>query len=167
MKKLCSVGGCKNKAVSRTWCITHYSRWLKHGDVQADIPVRAIGQRATCCDAKHYANGLCANHYMQQWHRDHPEEMAARELRRCARRIGLDPRVIEEHFKNHPGVCDACGRTTTDTSRRCYRLSIDHDHDTGKFRGVICSPCNRAIGFADDDPARLRALADYLDRANE
>jgi hypothetical protein len=42
---------------------------------------------------------------------------------------------------------------------------IDHDHDTGRVRGVLCKHCNTALGYARDDPATLRALADYLERA--
>jgi len=165
MAEGCSVEACVNKAVSRTWCITHYSRWRLKGDVQADIPVRAIGQQATCCSAKHYANGLCANHYMQQRRRDSPELFAVQELRKAARRLGFDPDMIEAHFREHSGMCDVCGRTATVASKRLrYRLAMDHDHRTGQFRGLICDPCNRALGFAGDDPARLRALADYLEQ---
>ncbi len=166
MAQRCSVDDCVNKAVARTWCITHYSRWRLRGDVQAHIPVRPIGQKATCCDAKHYANGLCANHYMK-WHRDNnPEMFAARELRRSARRLGLDPDAVVEHFQAHSGECDICGRTAAVATRNGdRRLSIDHDHRTGRFRGLLCEACNRAIGFMDDDPARLRAAADYLERS--
>ena len=42
---------------------------------------------------------------------------------------------------------------------------VDHDHATGEVRGLLCSGCNHAIGHAKDDPARLRQMADYLERA--
>lgn len=44
------------------------------------------------------------------------------------------------------------------------RLHVDHDHQTGAVRGLLCEWCNHAIGKARDDPARLRAMADYLER---
>lgn len=40
--------------------------------------------------------------------------------------------------------------------------ALDHNHSTGKVRGLLCHPCNRALGFADDSPRRLLALATYL-----
>lgn len=42
---------------------------------------------------------------------------------------------------------------------------VDHCHRTGDVRGIACFKCNAAFGFMGDDPARLRAAADYLERA--
>lgn len=55
-----------------------------------------------------------------------------------------------------PEVCDVCGGNR-------IRIVFDHCHDSGKFRGWICSPCNTVLGLMNDDPAILRKLADYLE----
>jgi hypothetical protein len=60
-----------------------------------------------------------------------------------------------------PVVCESCGRPTTDGRA----LSLDHDHETGKFRGWLCQKCNAALGFLADSEAYILALHAYLMRA--
>jgi hypothetical protein len=43
-------------------------------------------------------------------------------------------------------------------------LFIDHDHKTGEVRDLVCEGCNFMIGHAQDNPDRLRAGAEYLER---
>lgn len=61
-------------------------------------------------------------------------------------------------------ACSVCGRLPDpEHSNVSYRsLHLDHDHESGLFRGLICGWCNLALGFALDDPDRLEALARYL-----
>lgn len=42
------------------------------------------------------------------------------------------------------------------------RLQVDHNHKTGEVRGMLCGPCNRAVGLLKDDPERMAALIHYL-----
>ena len=42
------------------------------------------------------------------------------------------------------------------------RLVVDHNHDTGVVRGLLCSRCNTGIGLLGEDPARIIAAAMYL-----
>lgn len=45
------------------------------------------------------------------------------------------------------------------------RISFDHNHQTGKFRGWLCNDCNLALGILKDNPILLRKLADYLEKS--
>ena len=56
--------------------------------------------------------------------------------------------------------CDVCGNRPT--GKRA--MAIDHCHTKGHVRGILCKDCNLVLGWMNDDPKRLRALADYLDR---
>ena len=61
------------------------------------------------------------------------------------------------------GVCAICGSALRGNSWH-KRLCVDHDHATGKVRGLLCSACNTAIGRMDHNVDYLRAAIDYLER---
>jgi hypothetical protein len=57
--------------------------------------------------------------------------------------------------------CDICEDPFVEDSGAKMRC-VDHDHITGKVRGIICNNCNRAMGLMADDPTRLIKAANYL-----
>jgi hypothetical protein len=54
------------------------------------------------------------------------------------------------------GKCDLCGRVA--------KLNLDHDHDTGNFRGWLCTSCNMALGKLGDNLEGLMKAVQYLQR---
>lgn len=60
-------------------------------------------------------------------------------------------------FASFPKACAICERTE--------QLVGDHDHATGKPRGILCRTCNLALGNMRDKPELLRAAAAYLERS--
>lgn len=63
--------------------------------------------------------------------------------------------------------CDICGSNgfVMDASRYDSGLVVDHCHDTGKVRGMLCHNCNRAIGLLQDSTDLLKTAVNYLERA--
>src|SRR5690349_14852083 len=59
-----------------------------------------------------------------------------------------------------PNSCELC---LAPPSKKA--LALDHSHATGKFRGWLCSKCNKALGLFNDNAALLRKAADYLEAA--
>jgi hypothetical protein len=79
------------------------------------------------------------------------------------RKYGLTP---EEHIElqvSHEGRCAIC-RQVPVKGRHNAALHIDHDHKTGKVRGLLCARCNVSIGQFEDSPALLRSAAEYLEK---
>ncbi len=70
---------------------------------------------------------------------------------------------LAEYRKNHLD-CEICGRTETTMSNitggRVNQLSVDHDHETLIFRGLLCSVCNRQLGWYENNKT---SVAQYLD----
>lgn len=59
------------------------------------------------------------------------------------------------------GVCAICGGVTG-----YKRLTVDHNHTTGKVRGLLCDLCNRALGNVKENTELLRQMIVYLRRYN-
>lgn len=63
-------------------------------------------------------------------------------------------------FAEQNGLCLGCYKHQTACKRS---LCVDHDHKTGKVRGLLCHECNSVLGYTKDNPVVLRRLADYLE----
>lgn len=87
--------------------------------------------------------------------------------RKRLRKYGLTPEQFDALLASQNGVCAICGKP--ETTRQPHRVSgldplaVDHDHVTGKVRGLLCFMCNTAIGKFNDDPKLLRRAADYVE----
>lgn len=66
----------------------------------------------------------------------------------------------DEMFTQQGNRCATC-RTPSTTHKNGF--VVDHCHRTNKVRGILCQPCNVALGNVRDNPDTLRALASYLE----
>lgn len=57
--------------------------------------------------------------------------------------------------------CKACGEPEGHPRKR--RLHVDHDHQTGEVRGLLCHHCNCALGHLHDDQSKVRGLLAYIE----
>lgn len=64
-------------------------------------------------------------------------------------------------FDKQHGCCAICGVHQSQLTRR---LHIDHDHQTGEIRGLLCMKCNRALGYFDDSIDHMTIAIQYLSR---
>jgi len=81
------------------------------------------------------------------------------------RHYGLAIEVYDQMLETQKGVCDICKQPETITNEYTERwLSVDHDHETGKIRGLLCSKCNSVIGYAKDNIQTLKNAITYLEK---
>jgi Autographiviridae endonuclease VII len=90
--------------------------------------------------------------------------------RRLRNTYGITQRQYDRMLEEQGGVCASCKKPETHRRNNLSMqtdvirsLSVDHDHKTGDVRSLLCSSCNVALGRMNEDPERIRALADYAD----
>mgnify|MGYP001618153116 CR=1 FL=1 len=84
------------------------------------------------------------------------------------KQYGLSLEEYETLFRKQNGVCAICGLAETRTQNgRVYAISVDHDHRTGKVRGLLCQKCNQAIGLFGENINNVLNAAKYLAAAEK
>ncbi len=180
----CSVVDCDRPVLARGWCSRCYQRWSQWGDPMGR-PARQCA-RTGCtywftpvANATKYCSSECSGSALvdqrQKWWNEHPEMVAQYRQRRVRRspqtvqaererfnlkKYGLTPQAFADILEAQGGRCAIC---RSDKPGGKGRFHVDHDHASGLVRGLLCNGCNVGLGHYGDDPARLRAAADYLE----
>lgn len=142
-KNKCAANNCERKSLSKGFCDKHYRRYLKHGDPNYEL-VRITECCMSECQEKSVAKNLCYTHYNAK-----------------KQNIVLSEND-KKYIESHNGLCDICGENRNYSNRS---LSKDHDHNTGKFRGMLCTKCNLGLGKFSDNPELLIKAANYLNQS--
>ena len=78
-------------------------------------------------------------------------------------RFGINDADYQKMLVEQNGVCAICGRPERQgTNGSPKQLSVDHDHETGELRGLLCTSCNTALGLVEDRVDLLHAAIAYL-----
>lgn len=97
---------------------------------------------------------------MRRWTAANLDRVVLKERRRNMRQYGITLEQYDEMLVAQNGVCAIC-REECKSGRR---LSVDHCHETGKVRGLLCGNCNQGIGRFGHSPERLSAALAFLNR---
>src|ERR1017187_237434 len=76
------------------------------------------------------------------------------------KKYGITSNDYDRILSEQGGVCAICSGGPGD--KRSYRFHVDHCHNTGVVRGLLCSNCNFGIGHFRDNPERFERVALYL-----
>ena len=143
--KSCNVEGCLTQSRIKGLCDKHYRRLRKNGTT--DLVVKTLSCSIESCNNRHVAKGLCRKHY---------------EMKR--QNIIINPEA-QKLIDSHNGLCNICGSDTAGFGRKGF--CIDHDHKTGKVRGLLCQKCNIGLGNFNDSPDLLKKAIDYLKNSSD
>ncbi len=73
--------------------------------------------------------------------------------------FGMTPEEFDVMSESQGGLCAICKNSPTNGHSR---LSVDHNHEDGKIRGLLCYHCNIGLGFIEDDPLWITRARIYL-----
>jgi hypothetical protein len=131
---------------------------------------------------KYYAkNRERLKEYKRKWQQENPEKRVEYSRRQHAR-YEADPEKYRAYFRNRRikreydlteaeyaawvvkqgGRCGICGKEPSGQWHGDRMLNVDHDHETGAVRGLLCNRCNRALGLVGDTEEAVQKLMDYL-----
>jgi|HigsolmetaAR201D_1030396.scaffolds.fasta_scaffold07156_2 Recombination endonuclease VII. len=103
---------------------------------------------------------------VRRWCEANPERAKENARRRLLRfrlkQYGLTVEDYERMVAEQGNACAIC--RSFEIGRKGRTWLVDHDHQTGKVRGLLCHPCNAAIGFARDSTELLGRMIEYLER---
>lgn len=81
--------------------------------------------------------------YSRRWIRNNPEKRKVFTRHSRIRAYGITPERYKEMLEAQGNRCEICG------SKNKRQMSIDHDHETGKVRGLLCDGCNLSLGHIE------------------
>lgn len=70
---------------------------------------------------------------------------------------GLTPDDYDEMLRNQNGLCAICNKSATDKA-----LAVDHCHETGRVRGLLCFICNFGLTWFSENSEMLSRASDYV-----
>ena len=111
----------------------------------------------------HY-HGKCKKCYIKkEQERYDPDKNRNNQLKRL---YGISLNEYNQILEEQGGLCKICG-TDNPKGRKTGRgnvtsLYVDHCHNTGKVRGLLCNTCNRAMGYIGEDTNTLKSMIEYL-----
>lgn len=86
-----------------------------------------------------------------------PEATLKRKEKKLIARYGITLEQQKQMLSNQNGKCGICPNLLNEDN-----LHTDHNHKTGKVRGLLCVPCNHAIGLLQDSPEIALSAASYI-----
>ena len=117
---------------------------------QEDKPLEAFAKNKAKPDGlQERCKDCCKSHYHNSGYTKRQRELSLK------KKYGMSLLDYDLMVDEQGGQCAICGAKE--------KLYVDHNHDTGKIRGLLCNTCNRAIGLLRDDSITIYKAAEYVE----
>jgi len=90
----------------------------------------------------------------REYKKIHKEKNPNYNRKQTLKKYGLTIKEFDELSTKQNGCCAVCGNSE--------KLHVDHNHQTGKVRGLLCRGCNTALGSLKENPDTIQKLKDYI-----
>lgn len=168
--KECKITGCVKNVKARMMCSKHYTREIRGQVVEKELYISDTERECAKCGVikpndefySHTHIGRtckpCGVQVRKKWKKDNPEAYSESCSKSNAKRKYGEDGLELWHRIRAGEPCQVCGRVDSNTKN----MHIDHNHTTGKVRGILCNSCNMALGSMREDPEAIVKLLHYL-----
>lgn len=105
--------------------------------------------------------------YMKNYRETHPKQTPSyKRNAKLKNRYGITAEQWDDLFDSQNRACAIC-RVPEGPDDIRAQWHTDHNHETGKVRGILCSTCNRGLGQFKDSPELMRLAALYVERGGD
>lgn len=168
----CALFHCNNKVKAKLLCEKHYQRLRKTGSTaksKEKTPFLKNIQRCNECNKLKRRTDFYTNQRRVDGKRTKCKECTLAQSRgnMLSKKYRLTQESYDERLKLQNYKCAICDLhyLRNIKNNRVIALAVDHDHKTGKVRGLLCNNCNRGIGLLGDSVSSMDRALRYLKSA--
>ncbi len=157
-KKAFACEHVDRKLWARGLCKACYQRWILANN--PDYAARYKKQKKGWAASKE--GRAWRRKYMREWEKKNRVRDPEYQSRRNLKQYGLTVAAYEELLVKQGGGCAICQKPPGKK-----KLAVDHCHDTGAVRGLLCFRCNYGLSYFSDEYERVERVARYLERSKK
>jgi hypothetical protein len=102
----------------------------------------------------------CTKKKVKKWREENDEyNKKKKRIYHLETTYGITIDEYNKFFEQQKGRCKICGKHQKNFKNA---LHVDHDHKTGKIRGLLCGNCNRTLGYFNENPLIFIKMAKYV-----
>ena len=152
---LCAIENCERKRRGTSkYCSSCYSFYFNE--------VKRC-KKDGCNENRYYSHSYCRPHYIE-YRRNRPEYSRRRRNTQLKGNYGITLNEFERRLEMQNNECEICNQKFIKDSKGLLKASVDHNHSTGKIRGIICNTCNLTLGRIKENKQVLYKMIQYLEK---